>query len=435
MICNGAKYISKLVNCLWILSFIFFSCNSLRSLTLRHDLKHSEIFTNQFTGFCLYDPSTNYILSSYHADRHFTPASNMKILTALATLETFGDSLPSYNYQLKGDSLIIQPLADPTFLHPKFPSQPAFSLLKEHDVFISWINSPLDEFGAGWAWDDFQYDFQPERSWFPIYGNTIRIFRNSDSIHVVPEFFKDYTQINYGEKPGDYIRRDQKYNLFNIWIENNYSSFEREIPYDYDRELLARLLSDTINRPVQFVDPEQYACPETAFNQSTLNVVANMMLASDNFLAEQLLIQVALANGYENVDLFRSVLQEKWSTFNPNDFQWYDGSGLSRYNLISPLSLVAILKRIYDIETWERIKIIFPNGGRSGTIKDWYHGDPPYVFAKTGTLKNNHNLSGYLQTQSGRILIFSIMNNNHVAPVSEVKKEMEKLLRKIWKKF
>ncbi len=435
MIRNGTKYVSKLINYLWVLSIIFVSCYSLRSLTLRHDLKHSEIFTSQFTGFCLYDPSTNQILSTYHADRHFTPASNMKILTALATLETFGDSLPSYNYQLKGDSLIIQPFADPTFLHPKFPNQPALSLLKKHDVFISWIDSPLDEFGAGWAWDDFQYDFQPERSWFPIYGNTIRIFRNTDSIHVVPRFFEDYTQVNYGERPGDYIRRDQKFNLFNIWVENNYSAFEREIPFDYNKELLVRLLSDTISRPVQFVDPEKYECHNTTYNQSTLNVVANMMLASDNFLAEQLLIQAALANGYINVDLFRSDLQKKWSTFNLNDFQWYDGSGLSRYNLISPLSLVAMLKRIYDIETWERIKIIFPNGGKSGTIKDWYHGDPPYVFAKTGTLKNNHNLSGYIQTKSGRILIFSIMNNNHVVPVTEVKREMEKLLRKIWKKY
>ena len=45
--------------------------------------------------------------------------------------------------------------------------------------------------------------------------------------------------------------------------------------------------------------------------------------------------------------------------------QWHDGSGLSRYNLITPLSLVSFLNRIYQAEDWQTIRTIFPAGGHS----------------------------------------------------------------------
>ena len=74
----------------------------------------------------------------------------------------------------------------------------------------------------------------------------------------------------------------------------------------------------------------------------------------------------------------------------------------------------------------ERLFHIFPAGGKSGTIEKWYGGKAePYVFAKTGTLSNKHCLSGYIKTESGRLLIFSFMHNNYVGSPEPVKKEME----------
>jgi D-alanyl-D-alanine carboxypeptidase/D-alanyl-D-alanine-endopeptidase (penicillin-binding protein 4) len=92
---------------------------------------------------------------------------------------------------------------------------------------------------------------------------------------------------------------------------------------------------------------------------------------------------------------------------------WVDGSGLSRYNLFTPESIVHVLYKLYVEIPKERLFQFFPTGGVSGTLEDWYSGNPePYLFAKTGSLSNNHCLSGYLLTKSGKILIFSFMNNH-----------------------
>ena len=78
----------------------------------------------------------------------------------------------------------------------------------------------------------------------------------------------------------------------------------------------------------------------------------------------------------------------------------------------------------------ERLFSIFPAGGRSGTVREYYAGEEqPYIYAKTGTLSNRHCLSGYLLARSGKVYVFSFMNNNYLGSSKPVKLEMEKVLR------
>jgi D-alanyl-D-alanine carboxypeptidase/D-alanyl-D-alanine-endopeptidase (penicillin-binding protein 4) len=80
----------------------------------------------------------------------------------------------------------------------------------------------------------------------------------------------------------------------------------------------------------------------------------------------------------------------------------------------------------------ERLFPLLAIGGKTGTVKRWYKNEPPYLYGKTGTLSNNHCLSGYLITKKGRTLIFSFMSNNHPATSGAVRQEMEAILKQLY---
>ena len=110
---------------------------------------------------------------------------------------------------------------------------------------------------------------------------------------------------------------------------------------------------------------------------------------------------------------------------------WYDGSGLSRYNQLTPRAIVQVLENLEKKHGLERLTNLFPKGGSTGTIKNWYGGSNgiSFVFAKTGTMRNVHCLSGYLKGNSGRWYVFSFMHNNFPGGSSTVKRPMEKILK------
>jgi D-alanyl-D-alanine carboxypeptidase/D-alanyl-D-alanine-endopeptidase (penicillin-binding protein 4) len=117
---------------------------------------------------------------------------------------------------------------------------------------------------------------------------------------------------------------------------------------------------------------------------------------------------------------------------------WKDGCGLSRYNLVTPTAMVKLIAFIIDDIGIEQFKKLVPAGGRDGTLRNYYkplEGEDFYVFAKTGTLSNVHNLTGVVHTQSGRDLYFSFMNNNYPAGSRPVKLEIEKVLRLVYERY
>jgi len=106
---------------------------------------------------------------------------------------------------------------------------------------------------------------------------------------------------------------------------------------------------------------------------------------------------------------------------------------VSRYNMFTPKTIVAVLEKIYEILKWNEIKEMFPKSGKSGTLVAYK--DLKSVYAKTGTLRHNLNLSGYLISDSGKKYIFSFMVNHFTSSSYEVKKGISKLLNWIKKKL
>lgn len=419
---------------LLILVFILISaCSSVKQLAVGNDaeqlLKQSELFSTHFTGFSLFDVETNSYIASHNSTLKFTPASNTKLLTMYAVMRSFEDSIPSLLYEALDTALLVHPLGDPTFLYEPFPNQKALDFLNKYKtISIDWSSKDPEAFGSGWAWDDYIYKFQSQRSWWPIYGNAVSIKKINDTLTVTPSFFEEYVEVLEQTNPGELVDRELKFNVFKAYLENDTSSFERNIPFEYSKELFIQLLSDTLHAEV-VLSKRAISKPDTLYSYPIDSVLAKMLKPSDNFLAEQLLLMSAKKHGFDEVKPFIDQIKDTWLA-SLNDLVWVDGSGLSRYNLIAPVDQVRILKKCLDEFGWQRMTTILPTGGE-GTLTELYtveEGDPPYIFAKTGTLSNNHNLSGYLITRSGKRMIFSLMNNHYIQPTDEVKKAMEQFL-------
>lgn len=421
-----------------LILFLWVSSCTLKKQFIRNDLENSSVLRNNFTGFVIYDPEENDVLFDYNGHKYFTPASNTKILTFYACLKILGDSIPGLYYLEKEDSLIFWGSGDPTFLHPEFPLQNTYNFLtgSDRDLYFSSSNYFEMYFGPGWAWDDYYYSFSTERSPFPIYGNYFRFKKQGKSITFEPDII---SKLVYFEPPADSgnveLIRGMDSNKITYYPVKDTISSEIKIPFKYSDKFLKTLLEDTLKKEIKIIDraiPEDHSI---LYSLSTDTLYKKMMQESDNFVAEQLLLICSgIISDSLNVNKTIEYILDVHLADLPEKPVWVDGSGLSRYNLITPYSLVKILERILEEITIKDIKRIFPIGGVSGTIENWYKGDPPYIYAKTGTLSNNHNLSGFLVTRNGRLLIFSFMHNNYIVSSTQIKREMERILYKIYDK-
>lgn len=404
--------------------------------TLDQLIESSAVFQQSFTGFCLLDPETNQILYEKDGLKFFTPASNTKLLTLFASLKTLPPEVSSLQYITKGDSLIFWGCGDPSTLHHAIQSnQHLISFLKERKekLFFSSSNYADDRYGAGWAWDDYPYGFQPEKSPLPLYSNLLSVSKNTeDSIaSFKPNLFVDSLIILSEESGNASIQREEGRNLFVYREGNSKSDWEKYIPFSTGDAVTRNILSSITGKTIHPID---FAMPSDAqmVNSVPLDTLLKLMMQdSDNFIAEQLLLQVGLQlEGRMNTKESIKLIKESYFENYPTEVVWRDGSGLSRYNLMSPRFAVTLLTEIYQIMGLNKIKDIFPAGGVSGTIKNWYSNalDDPYIFAKTGSLSNKHCLSGYLIGDSGKLYIFSFMNKDFIGSSHPIKEEMQKVL-------
>ena len=388
----------------------------------------------------LYDPTTKKSLIEYKSGNYFTPASNIKVFTFYAGLEILGDSIPALKYVERNDSLIFWGMGDPSFLYSyASSSNKVIDFLKSRPqkIFFSQSNFTADRFGPGWAWEDYNYSFSPERSPFPIYGNCLKLNVTQNVLRVAPCYFANHLIVGDSLKNESKAERELDSNQITFFPSQQIprdSSWN--IPFCYSDDLVAELLSDTLSRAVEESNYNQQQSAKLLYSVPADSLYKAMMYESDNLIAEQLLMMcAAVVSDTLKPEIAINYMKKNFLSDLPDDFTWVDGSGLSRYNLVTPRVMVALWSKIRTKVPQERLFKLLATGGKSGTLKNWYKAETPYIFAKTGTLANNHNLSGFIITHKGRVLIFSFMNNNFITSVSEVRESMQKILMTIRDKY
>jgi D-alanyl-D-alanine carboxypeptidase/D-alanyl-D-alanine-endopeptidase (penicillin-binding protein 4) len=110
-------------------------------------------------------------------------------------------------------------------------------------------------------------------------------------------------------------------------------------------------------------------------------------------------------------------------------YNFRDGSGLARLNLVTPTAVVGLLRYMYAGPHREEWIGLLPVGGRDGSLAGRFTDTAAAgrVYAKTGSLSHVSALSGYIQRASGRWVAFSILVNNYNAPTAEVRGVMDRI--------
>ena len=357
-------------------------------------------------------------ISGVRFNTSMTPASNIKILTILGSLIS-GDTIPSIKYKITNDTLRISPTGYPFIAHPKYDDEDLESFIKRfnHIVYHK-PNIDLNKYGPAWAWDDFKYYFQAERSEMPLYGNVIQIVKElNDSIKVIPDIFKVYMNFYQEEK----VSRDYKENNFLINPSLIKAGDTIYYPFVTSRKNTMDLLETFFKTSVTYNNDEltNYKIWNSNIKEDVYSAV---LKDSDNLISESLAANISFrANDTISTDKGLKIIL---NSLDDNKIQLFDGSGLSRYNLIKPSSLVLALEKIYQHYGFERIKKIFPNNYIITGTED-------FVWGKTGTLKNNHNYSGYIITDKGRQYVFSIMINHFTDDLDVIKESISDFLKYI----
>ena len=396
------------------------------SKNLEKELEKTATNNTYFMGLSVKNVSSGETIIDFQGNKYFTPASNVKLFTLYAALTTLKDSVPSFEYCKSGDSLIIRGTGDPTFLNDSLHAN-SIKFLKNKKVKLYFLDKDLDDdvYGAGWSWDDYQYAYMPEKNLMPLYGNTLELIRDRDSLQTVPAFFNDKVSIEQEYKRA----RDLDKN--NFYISESVVLLDKKIPFKTSNQLVADLLSKELNVKVTLIN-ETTGRKFKAFNEVLYDsLYVKMMKESDNFIAEQLMLQVGNKAVEEyNVSKGIHYVLDSCLADLPQRPRWVDGSGLSRYNLFSPQSIVYLLAKMYDEVPTEKLMSYFSQGGVDGTLKNDFIGQD-YIRAKSGTLSNNYSLSGYLTTKKGNTLIFSYMNNHYPGKSSERKAEIATFLQNL----
>jgi D-alanyl-D-alanine carboxypeptidase/D-alanyl-D-alanine-endopeptidase (penicillin-binding protein 4) len=410
-------------------------------------------------------------LYTLNAHKLMMPASTQKILTLAVAADQLGWDF-SYRTSvfavgkiedgvLKGDLLIVG-FGDPATFDDWAGS--ASSLFREWAVVLKRIgiqkvegrvigdDSAFDDegLGAGWAWDDLAASYATSVGALQFNQNTARLVITPSvpgepaHVQVTPEAAHltvlNHTTTGAGapltvrpiprspaiEVDGAIPPSSERI-LRNVSVPNPTIYFVNAV-----RDGLIRNGIE-IDGPATDIDDLPAPLDRTnavvyveAFSNGLASVGVPMMKTSQNLYAETLLKTIGLRiSGAGSTAAGRAVLDSTLASWGvaPGEALEVDGSGLSRYNLVTPDALLTVLRHVYQDE---RLRDPFigtlPRAGVDGTLADRMKDTPAAdnVKAKTGSFSNARSVAGYVRTADGEPLEFVVMANNYGAPAKVI---------------
>lgn len=153
---------------------------------------------------------------------------------------------------------------------------------------------------------------------------------------------------------------------------------------------------------------------------------------SVNLFAEGLLNLLGyFTKGIGSTEAGLTVVRDFWKDkMNLSNLVLNDGSGLSRLNAISARHFCELLTYMTKSTNYQDFKSTFPIAGKNGTISSLCKGGSGdgRIYAKSGTLNNTKSFAGYVDSKSGKKIVFAIIVNDFKCSSNQITAKMEKIL-------
>lgn len=409
-------------------------------------------------GFVVYDPKTKEVITSHNADIPLIPASTTKLLTTEGALNKLGTGFKwttqlEYSGEINEEGILegnlyIVGSGDPTLGVNRGGASP-------YSTIVANFTEAIQQAGIKEVKGDIiiQSAFFKNNKKSILPKNIVWLEHNNyylpvgmiDDLNKEVEVQADQPLVKskryYYHSP-----ETEKMAYSNSFFVRAVTSKLPDAPSYLANSLLGSLnkkgykvTGKVINKSFD-PNPEErrildaYQSPELQdivyhINQTSYNPFADNLLKYIGFYEKG---DMTLASGSKAVkeNLYRRNLEFQ-------GLNYVDGSGLSYSNVVSPISQVKFLSALMKEKYFEEYFRSLPIGGETGTLRGSFKNESfvgGRVFAKTGTLYSKvkvKTLAGFVKTNSGRTLAFSLMVNHYNGSVAQVKDRMERILEPV----
>lgn len=396
------------------------------------------------------------ILYQHNAKRWYTPASTVKIFTAAAALAYLG---PDYQFrtQVIADSqnfkngvlygnVYFSFSGDPSLKHSDLEEMVGelakMGIKQIHgDVYIDDFIFDQANYGPGWLWDDQNFCYAApiggviiDRNCFPFKltasarANSPAALTIGDEYRFMPIENSVMSRSSSGDCP--LILRASENNQYYLsgCIRPDARTIGLQVAVKnirlYAQNIVDQLLKQQgirVTGEITFKSTPDFQQPIILAHHDSLpltRLVTRMLRKSDNLIADSLYKKIGYTYWHQTATWKRSSqaiasILSKRTGIDFTQLRMVDGSGLSRYNLISPTQMVQLLRYAYrDDKIRNAFFTALPVAGISGTLKWRMSKLAGRVMAKTGNMKGISSLAGYVTTSRNSKVVFAILSDD-----------------------